>query len=90
MNKTELVNAIASKTELSKKDVETVVNGFMSEVTECLQNKDKLSLVGFGNFQTRQRAARQGHNPSTGESISIPASTVAAWKPSKKLKELLN
>jgi len=87
MNKTELVEAIASSTEMTKTDVDKVVTAFVDVVTEALVKGDKVSLKGFGNFEVRERAARQGRNPQTGETISIAASKVPAFKAGKALKD---
>lgn len=87
MNKNELVNNIADETGLAKKDVEVVVNGVLDEVADALSNNEKVQLVGFGTFETRERSSRKGRNPQTGESIDIPASTVPAFRPGNKLKE---
>lgn len=87
MNKAELVNNIAQKSGLSKKDVETVLNGFLGEVTEALSTGDKVQLVGFGTFETRQRSSRTGRNPQTGKEMVIPATNVPAFKAGNKLKE---
>jgi DNA-binding protein HU-beta len=87
MNKNELVMNIAEKSGLTKKDVETVVNGVVEEITEALTNGDKVQFVGFGTFETRERSSRSGRNPQTGETIEIPASTVPAFKAGNKLKE---
>ncbi|MFP4978597.1 HU family DNA-binding protein [Paenibacillus sp. CN-4] len=90
MNKTDLVNNIAEKSGLSRKDVETVVNGFLSEVTDALAGGDKVQLIGFGTFETRKRSGRTGRNPQTGLTIEIPESTVPAFKAGNKLKEAVN
>lgn len=90
MNKSDLVNAMAEKTGLSKKDTETSLNAFIDVVSDALANKDKIQLVGFGTFETRERAARTGRNPQTGEELKISASTVPAFKPGKALKEKVN
>lgn len=90
MNKQDLVNAMAQETNLSKKDVESVLNSFVNVVSTALENKDKVQLVGFGTFETRERAARTGKNPQTGEALNIPASTAPAFKPGKALKEKVN
>ena len=90
MNKAELINAIANETGLSKKDTEATINSFVNVVSTALENKDKVQLVGFGTFETRERAARTGKNPQTGEPLNIPASTTAALKVGKTLKEKLN
>ncbi len=87
MNKTELVAAIAEKSGLSKKDSEAALSATVEAVTEALKAGDKVSLVGFGTFETRERAARVGKNPATGESIEIAACTVPAFKAGKALKD---
>ena len=87
MNKNELVNNIANESGLTKKDVETVVNGVLDEITSALKQNDKVQFVGFGTFETRERSSRTGRNPQTGESIEIPASTVPAFRAGNKLKE---
>ena len=90
MNKAELVNAMATETGVSKKDVEKVLNSFINVVSNEMANKGKVQLVGFGTFETRQRAARTGLNPQTKEEIKIPASKAPAFKAGKALKELVN
>lgn len=90
MNKGDLVNAMAEKTGLSKKDTEASLNAFIDVVSDALAKKDKIQLVGFGTFETRERAARTGRNPQTGEELKISASTVPAFKPGKALKEKVN
>jgi DNA-binding protein HU-beta len=87
MNKNDLVTNIAEKSGLTKKDVETVVNGVLGEITEALTKGDKVQFVGFGTFETRERAGRTGRNPQTGETIEIAAATVPAFKAGNKLKE---
>lgn len=87
MNKTDLINNISSKSGLSKKDVETVLNGFLGEVTDALKSGDRVQLIGFGTFETRKRASRTGRNPQTGEEIQIPESTVPAFKAGNRLRE---
>lgn len=90
MNKAELVSAIAAKSELSKKDCEAALNGFISTVEETLEKGDKIILVGFGTFEVRERSERKGRNPRTGEEMVIPASKVPSFKAGKKFKELVN
>ena len=90
MNKTELVAAMAEKTKLTKKDTEETLNAFMEVVTETLKKGDKVQLVGFGTYETKSRAARNGRNPQTGEEIKIPASTVPSFKAGKALKDEVN
>ena len=87
MNKTDLINSIAQKSGLSKKNSEAALNAFISTVEEALQNGEKVVLVGFGTFEVRQRAARKGRNPQTREEILIPASKAPVFKAGKGLKE---
>lgn len=87
MNKTDLINNISAKSGLTKKDVESVLNGFVGEVTTALAAGDKVQLIGFGIFETRERSGRTGRNPQTGAPITIPASKVPAFKAGNKLKE---
>ncbi|HIW85755.1 MAG TPA: HU family DNA-binding protein [Candidatus Eubacterium faecipullorum] len=86
MNKTELVAAVAAKAELSKKDAEAAVKAVLDAVTEALADGDKVALVGFGTFEVKERAARTGKNPRTGETIEIPASKVPSFKAGAALK----
>ena len=90
MNKTELIAAIAEKTELSKKDSEKVLKAFIEVVTEELKKGEKIQLVGFGTFEVVERAARDGRNPQTGEVMPIPASKAPKFKAGKALKDMLN
>ena len=90
MNKAELITKMAEKSGLTKKDTETALRGFIESVTEALENKEKVQLVGFGTFETRERAAREGRNPRTKETINIPASTVPVFKAGKEFKERVN
>ncbi len=87
MNKVDLINKVAEKSGLKKKDVEAAVNAFLDSISEALSEGDKVQLIGFGTFETRTRKARSGRNPQTGEVISIPESSVPAFKPGNKLKE---
>ncbi|MGP4082774.1 HU family DNA-binding protein [Pseudalkalibacillus sp. R45] len=87
MNKNDLVNNIAEKEGLTKKDVESVVNSLLTEITDALKEGDKVQFVGFGTFETRERSSRTGRNPQTGDTIEIPASTVPAFRAGNKLKE---
>jgi len=87
MNKTELVNAVATSAELSKKDATKAVDATFDAILEALKAEDKVQLIGFGNFEVRERAARKGRNPQTGEEIEIAASKVPAFKPGKALKD---
>jgi DNA-binding protein HU-beta len=90
MNKSELVAAIAAKTELSKKDTEKAIKAFEEVVTEELANNGKVQLVGFGTFDVTERAAREGRNPQTGEVMHIPASKAPRFKAGKALKDTVN
>ena len=89
MTKVELVAAVAEKAELSKKDAEKAVNATLQEIAEVMKNDGKVQLVGFGTFEIRDRAARKGLNPATGESIDIAACKVPAFKAGKSLKDLV-
>lgn len=90
MNKSELVSAMAEKTNLEKKDIESMIGAFTDTVSEALSSGDNIALIGFGTFSVRERAARVGRNPSTGEEIQIAASKSAGFKQGKGLKEKLN
>ena len=87
MNKTELVAAVAAKAELSKKDAEAAVNAVFDSVKDALAEGDKVSLIGFGTFSVKTRAARTGLNPRTKETIEIPESKVPAFKAGSALKD---
>ncbi|MDD7771200.1 MAG: HU family DNA-binding protein [Faecousia sp.] len=87
MNKTELIAEIACKAGLSKKDAEKALNATVDTVSAALAAGDKVQLVGFGTFETRQREARMGRNPKTKEAIEIPASRLPAFKAGKALKD---
>lgn len=89
MNKSELIDALAQKSGLSKADSGRALDAFISVVKETLQKGDDISLVGFGSFGVAERAARQGRNPKTLEPITIPATRVAKFKPGKALKDAL-
>ena len=85
MNKTELIAAVAEKTDLSKKDADAAVSAVLGAITDALKAGDKIQLVGFGTFEVRNRAAKQGRNPRTGETMTVPASKVPAFKAGKAL-----
>lgn len=87
MNKTELIVAVAEKTDLSKKDADAAVSAVLGAITDALKAGDKIQLVGFGTFEVRNRAAKQGRNPRTGETMTVPASKVPAFKAGKALKD---
>ena len=90
MNKSELIDAIAEETKLSKKDTEAFVKSFVDVVSKALKKGDDVALVGFGTFAVTKRAARTGHNPKTGETIKIAAAKTPKFKPGKALKDLVN
>ena len=90
MNKTELIAAVAEKSELSKKDAEKAVNAVIESIVDALKTDEKVSLVGFGSFEAKKRPARKGHNPATGKEIKIAASKAPAFKAGKALKDALN
>jgi len=87
MNKTELVNAVAEISELSKKDAAKAVDQVFETIKDALASGDSVQLLGFGTFEVRERSARKGRNPQTGEEIEIAASKVPAFKSGKALKE---
>ncbi|CAC9928946.1 DNA-binding protein HU-beta [Aedoeadaptatus coxii] len=91
MNKSELIASIAEKSNLSKKDAENALNGFLSTIEEALSDGDKVQLVGFGTFEVRDRKAREGRNPRNPEEvIKIPASKAPVFRAGKALKESVN
>jgi len=90
MNKSDLINAVAEAAELSKADATRAVDAFTDVVKNCLKKGDSVSLVGFGTFSVRKRAARTGRNPRTNEVINIKASNVPGFKAGKGLKDALN
>jgi len=87
VNKSELVDLVAEKAGMSKKDSEKAVKAVLESITDGLVKGDKVQLVGFGTFEVRNRKAREGRNPATGEKIKIKALKVPAFKPGKALKE---
>ena len=90
MNKAELITSMAEKSQLTKKDAESALNAFIDSVQEALENGEKVQLIGFGTFETRERDAREGRNPRTKETITIPASTVPVFKAGKEFKDRVN
>lgn len=90
MNKTELVAAMAEKTQLSKKDTESTLKAFIEVITDELTKGEKVQLVGFGTFEVTERAAREGINPLTKKPMSIPASKAPKFKPGRGLKDAVN
>jgi DNA-binding protein HU-beta len=90
LNKTDLINEVASKSSITKKDAEKVINAFFSTVEGALKSGDKVQLIGFGTFEVRERQARKGRNPQTGVEIDIPATKVPVFKSGKSLKDALS
>ncbi|MDT0618755.1 MAG: HU family DNA-binding protein [Salinisphaeraceae bacterium] len=90
MNKSELTDAVAADADLSKADAAKAVDATIDAITDALKKGDKVSLVGFGVFSVRTRAARQGRNPKTGQSINIPAGKTPGFKAGKALKDAVN
>jgi len=90
MNKTDLINSIAAKSGLNKKNSEAALNAFIGSVEEALKGEEKVVLVGFGTFEVRKRAARKGRNPQTKMEITIPASKAPVFKAGKVLKDKVN
>ena len=86
MNKTELINAVAAKAEISKKDADKALTAVLASIEEALVKGDKVQLIGFGTFEVKERAARTGHNPKTGEAIEIAAAKLPAFKAGAALK----
>lgn len=87
MNKTELIEAVAEKAGMTKKNTEVCLSAFVDVVSGALANGDKVQWTGFGTFELKQRAARKGVNPATGKQIDIPASSSPAFKPGKSFKD---
>ena len=87
MNKTELIEAVAAKAAISKKDADTAISAVVDVIVESVSKGEKVQLVGFGTFEARRRAAKTGRNPKTMESISIPATTVPVFKAGKSFKD---
>ena len=90
MNKAELIDAVASSADLSKSSATQAVDAVVDTITESLRNGDSVTLVGFGTFEVRARAARMGRNPQTGEELQIKASKAPAFKAGKALKDAVN
>lgn len=90
MTKAELVEEVARAAELTKKDSEVIVDEVFKNIIQALNRGEKIELRGFGSFRVRQRDARRGRNPKTGEPVDIPAKSVPYFKPGKELKELIN
>ncbi|MBQ1867311.1 MULTISPECIES: HU family DNA-binding protein [Selenomonas] len=90
MNKTELVAGVAEKTGMTKKDAEKAVNALFESIQEALTSGDKVQMIGFGTFEVKERPARKGRNPRTGEDIVIPAAKNPAFKAGKALKDAVN
>ncbi|MBO5327425.1 MAG: HU family DNA-binding protein [Clostridia bacterium] len=87
MNKAELINAIVAKSEMSKKDADVALSAVIDSIKDALKAGEKVQIVGFGTFSVKERAARTGKNPSTGETIQIAACKVPAFAAGKALKD---
>lgn len=90
MNKTDLIDAVAQATALTKKESEAAINATLDAIVDALSKDEKVVLVGFGTFETKKRAARKGRNPSTGEPMNIPAYTAPVFKAGKGMKDKVN
>ena len=90
MNKTDLVNVVAAEANLTKKDADAAVSATIEAIANALKSGDKVQLIGFGTFEVKEVAAREGRNPKTGETIKIEASKKAVFSASKVLKEQVN
>ncbi|MED4256771.1 HU family DNA-binding protein [Priestia megaterium] len=89
MNKAELIDAVATKSELTKQDSRKAVDALFETISNTLAKEEKIQLIGFGTFEVRERSERTGRNPQTGEEMTIPASKIPAFKPGKELKEAI-
>jgi DNA-binding protein HU-beta len=90
MTKADLITAVAEKADMKKKDADAAITAFIDTITETLKKGEKVQLVGFGSFEVRTRAAREGVNPQTQKKIKIPASKVPAFKAGKALKDAVS
>lgn len=90
MNKTELINTVAEKTDMSKKDADKAVNAVIDTIIDTIVQEDKVQLVGFGTFEIRNRGERMGRNPQTKEPMPIPASKVPVFKAGKAFKDAVS
>ena len=90
MNKAELISNVAEKTDLSKKEAEKAVSAVLASIEEAMAKGDKVQLVGFGTFEIRERAARKGRNPQTGDEINIAAARVPVFKAGKALRDAVS
>ena len=90
MTKAQLVDQIADCTELGKQECEKIVNSLFAAMTKAMQAGERIEIRGFGSFRVKDKAARQGRNPRTGETVLVPAKKVAAFKPSNEIGDLLN
>ena len=90
MNKKELIETIAERAEFTKKDTEAFLQAFVDVIEDAVAEGKKIQMIGFGSFEPRERAEREGRNPKTGEVIKIPASTVPVFKAGKEFKEKVN
>jgi len=90
MNKTDLINSIATNSGLNKKNSELALNAFISSIEDTLESGDKVVLVGFGTFDVKERQERKGRNPQTKEEITIPASLAPVFKAGKNLKDIVD
>lgn len=89
MNKGELVDAVAHKADVTKKQADAILSAILDVIMEAVADGDKVTLVGFGSFESRERKAREGRNPKTGDKMEIPATTVPAFSAGKSFKELV-
>ena len=90
MTKAQLIDEVARVADLSRKHAELIIDIFFQSIVNALERGEKIELRGFGSFRIRQRNARQGRNPKTGETVSVPAKRIPYFKPGRELKELLN
>jgi len=90
MNKTELIEQVAEKANLTKTQMQAALTALLETITEVVANGDKVTLVGFGTFESKERSAREGRNPKTGDTVQIPAATVPSFSAGKTFREAVN
>lgn len=90
MTKADLIDEVSRTVEMTRKDSEAIVETIFDSVVKALRANEKIEIRGFGSFRTRQRRARTGRNPKTGDKVEVPAKTIPYFKPSKELKDLIN
>ena len=90
LNKTELIDSVKEKADITKKDAEKAINAVFASIEDALKQEEKVQIIGFGTFEVKARDERKGRNPQTGEEITIPASKTPVFKAGKGLKDMVN